>query len=111
MSAKVPQIIYQQAFVNQSTALSPVTLVTPTSDATYRLSFYFEQGAGATFAFGQFDWTDDNGAQNQAGSSVSPGDRNIISLVVRATSGNAVTFKVTATGTINYSAYVIAEEL
>ncbi len=111
MSAKVTHIVASQSFLSQSAALSPVTLFSPAADGDFRLSFYFEQGAGATFAFARFDWTDDSGAQQKSGNSVSPGEFDQLTIMAHATANNQITIQATASGTINYSLFATVEEL
>ena len=120
---KSPVIVKQVTLLNQTDYIKPTKLVTPTNDAIYRLSVYFERVPGSDTSADYFlnlRWTDATGNVTKVldicngNGCVAP--RSIqLTYTIRAVAGSPVGYSVTASVQpplpTPYNAFITVEQL
>ena len=113
MAVSVPQIVYTNSWVGQTTALSGVSLFTPTTTGLFRITVYIEQTTSPSGAVnGKFTWADSTGSQSSP--MFNSGNANIYSsttIVAYATTSTAISLTTTISGSPSYNLYVEIEAL
>ena len=108
----IPQFITSTSFVDQTMQFSPVTLFTPATTGVYRISM----GGACTSAGNSptidLAWTDQDGnAQTGAYSPIPYAGATGAIAIISAHVGDAVTLSAGFNASVNYSLYVVVEQL
>ncbi len=122
-AATYPQIVAKISLLNQTTSLPATTILTPTTNGTYRLSVYWaETVPGPNVGNWQltFGWTDEVGAESNGQGLIlyptkaPPFDSVQQTQIVRANAGTPITYTVGGLGAVptgTYDLFIVAEKI
>lgn len=114
----VPNIVYSNSWVGQTSYIGSTDLFTPSADGLYRLTYAGKLGSSSGFlnispawaASGQIYYAGEGSGQT----SISPGANNYVygdSEIIFGQAGVPIALSTTVGGTLTYDLYVTLEQL
>lgn len=113
--AAFPCVVASVSLTDQTAPLSNVVLVTPTSDALYRMTYYFEATSNHSYWHLRFGWTDDIKARNYPTSAalniVHISSYTSVVVVARQMAGQPLTYSTEQIQAGSYSLFITVEQV